>query len=430
MLKVSLAEDPTALRIADWLKTHAPKGVTAVSVEALILKARKLQGLVDQTAFPPGSIFSKLPQVARSELLHQLQGLNTAIQAADDSAKNSTVHKGNSVIAKSIDAIDTSVAGVCKAVETPLLLDPQFSHGGGLYQANDDDGVVAIGAEDAFSLRRHLLGVSAIPEGLKISRNLLNLKYSSRDRFRSGKLKDKVILVESFPYQSYEEDDKDDNRSRYDVGSTIERMAAQLCQPKKEGFHILPCAGYINEPVHETFGFVFEPPPVYTTNLKPTTLRELYGMQRIIPLGDRFRLSYELVVALENFHRVGWVHKNFTSYNIVFFPPHSLSANPQAPSPVNNIEDCLTSPWIFGFDTARPEDAHSHQREDYSLSNNVYQHASRWGKPELKFAKFHDVYSLVSLVSFFHNRKKVSNLNLSRELCFWRSHTGRISCQS
>jgi len=167
MLTVSFAEDPTALRVADWLKTHAPKGVTAISVEALVLKARKLQGLVDRTAFPPGSIFSKLPQVAQSELLHQLQGLDTVIQAADDSAKSSTMHEGNPTIAKSMDAIDTSIAGVCKAVETPLLLDPQFSDRDGLDQADGDDGVAAVGAEDAFSLRRHLLGVSAIPEGVE-----------------------------------------------------------------------------------------------------------------------------------------------------------------------------------------------------------------------------------------------------------------------
>lgn len=53
MLKISLAEDPTGLRIAEWLKAHPPDGVTAVSVEALILKAKRFQGLVDHTVFPP-----------------------------------------------------------------------------------------------------------------------------------------------------------------------------------------------------------------------------------------------------------------------------------------------------------------------------------------------------------------------------------------
>ncbi len=129
-------------------------------------------------------------------------------------------------------------------------------------------------------------------------------------------------------------------------------MAAQLCQPKKEAFHILPCAGYVDEPVHDIIGFVFETPSPYTTNAKPTLLRQMYRLKRIIPLGDRFMLSYEPIVALESFHRVGWVHQNFTSHNIVFPPPHPLSARPQASRPVDRKGEDSASPWIFGFDTS------------------------------------------------------------------------------
>ncbi len=89
MLKVSLAEDPTGFRIADWLKTHSPEGVTAVTVEALILKARRLQGLVNQSAFPPGSTFGKLSESAQREVLHQLQGLDTVLYSADRFAQGS-----------------------------------------------------------------------------------------------------------------------------------------------------------------------------------------------------------------------------------------------------------------------------------------------------------------------------------------------------
>ena len=59
-MKVSFVEDSTDSRIAGWLKTHPSAAVTAVSVEALVLKARRFQGLVDQTAFSPGSIFEEL----------------------------------------------------------------------------------------------------------------------------------------------------------------------------------------------------------------------------------------------------------------------------------------------------------------------------------------------------------------------------------
>lgn len=35
-------------------------------------------------------------------------------------------------------------------------------------------------------------------------------------------------------------------------------------------------------------------------------------------------------------------------------------------------------------------------KTDFTLKNNAYRHPERWGKPQRKFEKAHDVYSLVS----------------------------------
>ena len=409
MLKVSLAEDPTGLRIAEWLKTHPPDGVTAVSVEALILKARRLQGLVDQTVFPPGSIFGKLSLGAQKELLRRLQGLDAVIESANYSAQGALVPE-ESVITNSIEAIDRSVSAVCKAVETPILLDPHFSNGAGQDQAGDLDVATAIGAEDAFSLRRHLLSISAIPDNLELPRDALYLplytgSFISSAQFRRGTLKNKDVLVESIPYETW----SDSAGQGYGLPSElevkqIERMTALLCQQKTASFHILPCVGYISEPVNRNFGFVFECPVEATPNAKPVALRQLYKLARIVPLGHRVRLAHELIGALENFHRVGWVHKNISSHSITFLPRNSLLPQPPASIGIGKHEGPtqgapvtfdLASPWLFGFDASRPEEAHSHMREDHSVSNNIYQHPARWGRPSLRFIKPHDVYSLV-----------------------------------
>ena len=410
MLKVSLAEDPTGLRIAEWLKTHPPAGVTAVSVEALILKARKLQGLVDQTAFPPGSIFEKLSQSAQRELLHRLGGLDTAIQSAKYSAQGSVLDPKGSSIAKSIKDIDQSVTAVCKAVETPILLDANFPNSPGLEQASNDEVAIATGAETALSLRRRLLNISAIPDGLELPRDSLEFPVhknaaQSSSYFRSGTLKDKDILVEIIPYQT-----DDDSEVEGDVLPSeteieqVERMTALLCQQKTASFHILPCVGYINEPLNQNFGFVFETPSEAGANVRPIALRQLYKLARIVPLGHRIQLAYELIIALENFHRVGWIHKNISSQSIMFLPRIStLSQTPKSVLIVNAegstqpepIQIGLASPWLFGFDASRPEEGHSNLMEDHSLSNNIYRHPTRWGRPTLTFAKSHDVYSLV-----------------------------------
>lgn len=410
MLKVSLAEDPTGLRIAEWLKTHPPAGVTAVSVEALILKARKLQGLVDQTAFPPGSIFEKLSQSAQRELLHRLEGLDTAIQSAEYSAQGSVLDPKESSIAKSIKDIDQSVTAVCKAVETPILLDAYLPDSSRLEQASNDDVAIATGAENALSLRRRLLNISAIPDGLELPRDALKFSIHKKAAqssiyFRLGTLKDKDILVESIPYQT-----DDDNEVEEDVLPSeleieqVERMTALLCQQKTTNFHILPCVGYINEPLSRNFGFVFEIPSEAGADVGPIALRQLYKHAKIVPLGHRIQLAHELIIALENFHRVGWIHKNISSQSIMFLPRNSqlsqiptsvLIMNAERSTQTEPIQIDLASPWLFGFDASRPEEGHSNLMEDHSLSNNIYRHPTRWGKPTLKFAKSHDVYSLV-----------------------------------
>ena len=182
-------------------------------------------------------------------------------------------------------------------------------------------------------------------------------------------------------------------------------MTALLCQSKNASFLILPCVGYISEPVNRSFDFVFETPSESNLDAEPVPLRQLYKLSRIVPLGHRIRLAHELIAALENFHRVGWVHKNISSHNIVFWPRLSRLPHTSATMNVGKVGDSsqgnpisidLASPWLFGFDASRPEDAPTSMREDHSLGNNIYQHPARWGRPSLKFTKPHDVYSLVS----------------------------------
>ena len=438
MLKVSLAEDPTGLRIAEWLKTHPPEGVTAVSVEALVLKARRLQGLVDQTAFPPGSIFEKLSQSAQRELLHRLEGLDTAILSADYSAQGS--ESKESIIEKSIKEIDQSVTAVCKAVETPILLDAHFSDDLGIEQASNDDVAIATGTEDALSLRRRLLDISAIPDGLELPRDALELPSyrdaaQSNTYFRIGTLKDKKILIESIPYQAdFDNVDKKDFEMEIE---RIERMAALLCQQKTTRFHILPCVGYINEPLNQRFGFVFESPPEAGTNARPIALRQLYKLARMVPLGHRIRLAHELIIALENFHRVGWIHKNISSHSIMLLPRDPQLPRTPASVLVTSVEGStqaepvvfdLASPWLFGFDASRPEEDPSKLLEDHSLNNNIYRHPDRWGLPTLKFAKSHDLYSLVGDGPIPIDPFPSAHLTLFTRASFCRRlHSGKIS---
>ena len=118
-------------------------------------------------------MFGKLSEGAQRELLRRLQGLDTVLQSAKNSAQSS-LEPEVSVITDSIEAIHQSVNAVCKAIETPILLDTHFPEGTGQDRTEQHDLAMAVGAEDSLSLRRYLLSISAIPDNLKLPRDALH----------------------------------------------------------------------------------------------------------------------------------------------------------------------------------------------------------------------------------------------------------------
>ncbi|KAG6353630.1 hypothetical protein INS49_005338 [Diaporthe citri] len=150
LFRASLSDDVTGREIADWLKTAAPKNVTAVDIELVITRARRLQGLLDGQGYADSSVFSRLSEPARQEIVRQLQGLNTVMSTAEGNARDPTRAADRASIEESIESINSGVANVCSAVETPILLDlSQDSE-----SLEDDELVTAADAGPAILLRR------------------------------------------------------------------------------------------------------------------------------------------------------------------------------------------------------------------------------------------------------------------------------------
>jgi hypothetical protein len=117
-------------------------------------------------------------------------------------------------------------------------------------------------------------------------------------------------------------------------------------------FRILRCCGFKCAPSRLAFTMVYEFPSatgVSADPLRPVALRrvfrELRERHKRPLLGDRFRLAHRIADALSQCHKVGWLHKNISSYNILFFV-----------KPESTITDALGSPYIVGFNHSRPDD--------------------------------------------------------------------------
>jgi serine/threonine protein kinase len=93
----------------------------------------------------------------------------------------------------------------------------------------------------------------------------------------------------------------------------------------------------------------------------------------LITLDERYYLAYNLAAAVYAFHQVGWLHKNISSYNIIFFREDDMgkAKEPQAKEPQAKEMEAkemeaferlsLASPFLIGFSHARPN-----EQEEYS----------------------------------------------------------------
>lgn len=402
LLRVSLEKDITGFQIANWLKSFPPAVIQDVDIEALVLQARRLEGLKTKEQIFPGTILGKLSPPAQREILQSIQGLSrvmleTAAFAnhTDSSTKNAYPEPDFELPfgTRVINEIQDTTSGVCDTIEDSLLLDPNIT----LQEAAEDEVASAVDAKDAITLRQYFRNTIQIPDALEIPSEAVAFSSSEdssfKQRFRYGTIAARPVIIETPPLMAAP------NGSAHAPRNTtvhFKHMVAQLSQSKRTSFHILPCVGYIEEPRSRQHGVVFAMHEGLSTAHLPTTLGDLYAIKKRVALGIRINLAYVLAVAVGNFHRVGWVHKELKSDNILFFH-RSLPLERRSPRGATDLD--LSQPFLFGFESSRPEDGETVQKTDYTPKNNAYRHPERWGKPLRKFQKFHDAYALVSYAS-------------------------------
>ncbi|KFA80177.1 hypothetical protein S40288_09977 [Stachybotrys chartarum IBT 40288] len=110
----------------------------------------------------------------------------------------------------------------------------------------------------------------------------------------------------------------------------------------------LSCKGAFLDQSHGAFGVIYSLPPLVG---KPVTLHWLLdeGKHRCPPLEQRFQLAHDICQCIHTFHKIGWLHRNLHSKNIMFFPPKEAN-------------DCgwVRDPRILGFGASRENDFSSY----------------------------------------------------------------------
>ena len=167
----------------------------------------------------------------------------------------------------------------------------------------------------------------------------------------------------------------------------VEALAELLHSAKDSSrFRALHCAGYFHDLLRHSFGLVHNFPAEVDSDSEPLTLAQVLFEGKNIRtrpvLNDRFKLAYQLCVALFDFHKVGWLHKNLTAQSIIFF------RNPQCRS------RSVHNPYVIGFNHSRPDEASAFSEgpnQDSAVFD--YQHPE-YRSSRRRFRPEYDYYSL------------------------------------
>jgi len=158
--------------------------------------------------------------------------------------------------------------------------------------------------------------------------------------------------------------------------------------------HLLPFHGVYDNVKDLRLEVMYKLPPGVERNSKkgpihPSSLHDLLRErepQRFPSLEDRFALGLKLAESLAAFHDVNWFHKNFTSYNILFFP----EANDSLSKKYDNFH-------IIGFEHSRSvdDDLTEGPLQDQKLQR--YHDPSYICKENKRFRRFRPQFDYYSL---------------------------------
>lgn len=130
-------------------------------------------------------------------------------------------------------------------------------------------------------------------------------------------------------------------------------------------------------------------PPYAQAGQKPVTLYKLLENASgadILALGERFEIAKAITKTVFEIHNMGWLHKNVSSRNILFWPQRSMK---------NPDEYILGKPYLVGFDISRPNlPGEKTEKPVADRIDDVYRHPRYKGANAESFIPPFDIFSL------------------------------------
>jgi len=163
---------------------------------------------------------------------------------------------------------------------------------------------------------------------------------------------------------------------------SIANLALLLNSPKHPSFRTLSCYGILAEERSHRYSFLFTWPPNREDHTVPKSLQQYMSTSYKPSLTERIQLARELATSLFFLHAAHWLHKAFSSRNVIFFPK-SASA-PRS----------LEEPFIVGFEYSRPDaDDEPSEKLERNPEADIYRHPDLLAPGSISFHRRFDIYS-------------------------------------
>jgi len=162
--------------------------------------------------------------------------------------------------------------------------------------------------------------------------------------------------------------------------SFVRGLARLLSSPEISNLSLLRCLGILeldgHPPKTRQYQYIFGLPP---QDSPPSSLRAIL-VESSPSLDVKVDLAKSLAKALTSLHAADFIHKNIRPETIIV---------------LESAQKQKSVPFLVGFESLRPSEAHSSLISDMAWERNVYRHPSRQGlRPQEYYTMQHDIYSL------------------------------------
>jgi hypothetical protein len=393
---ISVIEPPSmrsVRQLGEWIKSSAPKTVSAVKVDNIIDLSNSLQEFVldDDKAGLKGRFVDSLSSADRALVMCSLRGIgevvanarvNPLFPSAQIAAATAGVQsiKTQNIGMRVLQEVEEHVSKLSRTIWGLIFNHPAYQTSSELERLQQNPVAQKAGISEAarLSLLAREMTVQPEPDAVYIPPGNIVYKrlMKNEDQFLIGRLAGQAVILDIVrPALDGQKLSPEILKRR------LKRIHSLLTNSKPNFFRIPRCIGFTCEKQEAWYGFVFELPPGVSQCL---SLRSIFKRDSRVPLEIRYRLAHTVAASLGGLHSVHWVHKGIRCDNILFFNQD------------NSMGQVLhDEPWLFGFGDTREDAEISSNQADYRLERRVYLPPSRWGTPSEKFSYRHDIYALV-----------------------------------